>query len=392
MMQPIKILLSFCFSMACFSAYAQKQYASLEAQAKQLSTYYDEIRARENRSQERLEYEQLFFEAFPTSFQALKTLKAPICFYLESLRCSDQAAYYDKYISIALEAAQEHDADGHSDYLSDYLKVCLYRKLFYNTEAVLSVLAKRSEAAIANFFRFVLDLPPLEEYYDHLSYNEFLAHRETYSRLRDRVVQAAPTIAQLPAVRALLDEYAKNEAHQPIKNTPVQAQAELLVEYYEKALNCTGAARAKYEQLFFDVYPASFAEMKAMYFGPLSGVQDNMDFFRILQYVDKDLYYNKYIDICIDGVFEADGISDGFFIGSILCNDPEKMTSLLAKRTDREVKSVFFFVFDEPHPNKKSTQAYYDRLYAKISKANPKVARLMQEAYEQVLSRSCCGH
>ena len=123
------------------------------------------------------------------------------------------------------------------------------------------------------------------------------------------------------------------------------------------------------------------------------GLNDHIDLFRSLKYVNKKRYYNKYIDICIDGIWDADCIEEGFGIGGKLYYDTKKITSLLAKRTDKEIKSVFRFLFDGPHPNNELNKKVYNRLYPTIKHAHPKVARLMQEAYEQLLSEEHgCGH
>ncbi|MCG8340590.1 MAG: hypothetical protein MI674_04975, partial [Cytophagales bacterium] len=125
------------------------------------------------------------------------------------LRYIDKAAYYNKYIDIAIGASRENEHN-----IGSFGRD-LYRKLFYNTEAMLAVLSKRPAEDIASFFRFVLAAPAPGER-DRL-YSKLLASRETYSKLRDRVVKAAPNIAQLPAVKALLDQYAEKDAP-PVKS------------------------------------------------------------------------------------------------------------------------------------------------------------------------------
>ena len=414
MIQFRKLLLSFWFGIIFLNAYAEERYTSVEEQAEALKTYYEKTISAyydetiSSTKEERSQYEQLFFEAFPSSFQTFKAFYFPRwrgggglelgdpgdhfeLFY--RLRYIDKAAYYNKYINIAIGGGRE-------DYVGRAFVRDLYRKLFYNTEAILAVLSKRSAEDIASFFRFVLAAPAPEEYDYILSYNEFLYSRETYSKLRDRVVKAAPNIAQLPAVKALLDQYAEKDAP-PVKSTPVEEQAELITTYYEKALNCTGKERAKYERLFFEVFPSSFVEMQIIYgndgdfegVAPLYALEYHIDFFRSLEYVNKKRHYNKYIDICINGVWEGDSIEEGFGIDGKLYYDTKKMTSLLAKRTDAEIKSVFRFLFDGPHPNNELNKKVYNSLYPKIKQANPKVARLMKEAYEQLLSEEHCpGH
>jgi len=184
------------------------------------------------------------------------------------------------------------------------------------------------------------------------------------------------------------------------KYNSIEEQAAALKEYYEKASNSTGEERAKYEQLFFDAFPSSFQEM-LRFFGydenkgaaPLynynielerEGKSSVISFFYNLSHIDKEQHYNKYIDICIGGKWEADNISEGFDIGAKLYYDTEAMTSVLSKRTDKEIESIFRFVFDGPHPD--SRKGSYEELYHKVKPINSRVAELMKQAYEQLLA------
>lgn len=182
-------------------------------------------------------------------------------------------------------------------------------------------------------------------------------------------------------------------------NATIEERAATLKEYYEKASNSTGEERAKYEQLFFDAFPSSFEEMQQFFgYGENKGVAPLYDynieldregksiisFFYNLSHIDKEQHYNKYIDICIGGKWEADNISEGFDIGAKLYYDTEAMTSVLSKRTDKEIKSVFRFVFEGPHPNER--KGSYEELYNKVKPVNPNVADLMKQSYEQLLA------
>ncbi len=179
----------------------------------------------------------------------------------------------------------------------------------------------------------------------------------------------------------------------------VDKQAAALKEYYEKASNSTEEERAKYEQLFFDVFPSSFQEMQQLFgydekkgAAPLYDYEIKLDmdgksmilFFTNLKHISKDSIYNKYIDICIGGKWEADNISEGFGISSKLYYDTEAMISLLSKRTDKEIISVFRFVFDGPHPDQR--KGAYEELYSKVKPVNPIIADLLKQAYDQLLT------
>lgn len=165
-----------------------------------------------------------------------------------------------------------------------------------------------------------------------------------------------------------------------------EERASALREYYEKASSSIGEERAKYEQLFFDAFPSSFQEMQELFsFDEEKGAaplydypigSDIITFFSDLKHVEENEYYNKYINICIDGNWEADNIGEGFGIWKKLNNDTKDIVPLLSKRTDKEIISVFYFLYDAPHPEPwgQNKQA----LYEKIRETDPHVAELMK--------------
>jgi len=174
----------------------------------------------------------------------------------------------------------------------------------------------------------------------------------------------------------------------------IEEQTETLKRYYEKGSDNTGEEKVKYEQLFFKEFPSSFREMQDFFgYDDIKGkaplydypIGDNIIvFFSKLKHIEMDDYYNKYIDICIDGKWEADNISEGFGLTTKLYYDTEAIISVLSEKTDKEIKSVFRFVFDGPHPDQRKES--YEELHNKVKPVNPRVADLMKQAYEQLLS------
>jgi len=115
-----------------------------------------------------------------------------------------------------------------------------------------------------------------------------------------------------------------------------------------------------------------------------SEVRSMIGFFYDLKHVDKEQHYNKCIDICIGGKWEGDNIGYGFGIGAKLEYDTKTIVLIIAKRTDKEIKSVFYFIYDGPHPE--PWGKYEEATYQKISHINSKVAELMKQAYEELLA------
>ena len=178
----------------------------------------------------------------------------------------------------------------------------------------------------------------------------------------------------------------------------INEQAEVLKKYYNKATDSIGNEKAKYEKLFFEAFPTSFTRMKELYgFDDKKGEaplynypvgENHISLFYKLKYVDTIEYYNKYIDICIDGKWEADNISEGFGIKGKLYYDTKKMLDVLSKRTENEIRSVFCFVFDSPHPEDSGSKEFYEELYAKVKTVNPSMAELMKQEYDRLLKES----
>ena len=110
--------------------------------------------------------------------------------------------------------------------------------------------------------------------------------------------------------------------------------------------------------------------------------------------IPEEAYYQKMISMGIGGVWEADCI--GFLQGHLQGIVRENLflsMRILAEKSAREVAAFWFFFYDGPHPDHPFYQELYDTLYPEINELNPTVARLMQEAREQVLlEEHCPGH
>jgi len=384
-------------------AQVQPKYSSIEEQAAALRTYYKKLKSELSITEaKKLQYGKLFLEAFPASLQVLKKLDHLLSPYQQSkyfelfykLRYNDKEVYFNRYIDLAIDMDKYIDLAIKMEWngelnLTIFSKLW-YRKLFYNTEIILSILSKRPEEEIISFFHFILT-DPLQK---HLKYGihpdpwpRYLENERMHQKLRAKIEQASPIIAQLSAVKTLLDQYTKVEERTDLL---ADGPLETLTQYYEEALNCTGKQRAKYERRFFKAFPSTFAEMKALYgFQQDEILQRACSFFFILEHIDKTSYYNKCIDLCIERPWNLDFGLSGKMI-YILVHDTKKMISLLAKRRDKEIKSVFRFLFDGPHPNNEFNEANYNKLYVTIKTINSRIAQLIKEVYEQILSEEHC--
>ena len=169
----------------------------------------------------------------------------------------------------------------------------------------------------------------------------------------------------------------------------VKQQADTLMKYFDKKQLVS-------DKKFFCAFPNSFKEMQDIF-----GFEDNkgaaplydypsgenmIKYFANLNTISKEIYYDKYINICVDGVWKADNIREAFGFADRLTNDTKAACSSLSKRTDNEIKSVFHFIFDGPHPNNDLNKETYNRLLPKVTKQNERLGKLLTDSYRKVMS------
>lgn len=152
---------------------------------------------------------------------------------------------------------------------------------------------------------------------------------------------------------------------------------------------------------FFCAFPNSFKEMEDL-FGfseknggaPLYNYVDGapiLEYFKNLTTIPKADYYNKYINICVGGVWEADHIRNAFDFEDKLINDTHAACTELSKRTDEDIASVFRFIFDGPHPQNLGNEYRYKALLPRLNSYSDRLGKLLTGSYKQVM-RTTHGH
>lgn len=148
------------------------------------------------------------------------------------------------------------------------------------------------------------------------------------------------------------------------------------------------------EQKFFCAFPNSFTEMEQLFgfdmetgeAAPLYDYPDGMNtiiFFSELQTIEPSKYYEKYLNINVDGTWQADNIGGAFMIAKKFNEQPDVFCEQLNKRADEELLSVFRFMFDGPHPAKVKDR--YSDLQSKLKAKNSRLGALLAQAYQQLL-------
>ncbi len=179
----------------------------------------------------------------------------------------------------------------------------------------------------------------------------------------------------------------------------VKKQADTLTKYYKLTID-KQADRQHCDNMIFCSFPNSFEAMQKLFgYNDSKGAAPLYDYplgeniiryFGQLTTIPKDKYYDKYINICIGGRWQADNIRAGFGIHERLINDSEAICSRLTKRTDKEIKSVFRFIFDGPHPKNDDNQKIYNQLLLKIDKFDKRLSKLLAESYNQLMKEVHC--
>jgi hypothetical protein len=175
-----------------------------------------------------------------------------------------------------------------------------------------------------------------------------------------------------------------------------EQQADSILAFMNKAQDSSSANRIMWEQKFFCSFPKSFNEMQAVFgFDEKVGAAPLYDFpiggnviqyFSQLESIPDSAYYDKYIRINIDGIWEADNIREAFDFANRLKTDTENACKVLSTFSDQEIESVFRFIFDGPHPKNEYNEKLYKSLKLAIDSQNQRLSRLLTDSYEKLIA------
>lgn len=176
----------------------------------------------------------------------------------------------------------------------------------------------------------------------------------------------------------------------------VEHQADSLLVFYENATDSSLANRIKWDQKFFCAFPSSFKGMQSLFgydneigAAPLYDYpkgENVIQYFSQLESIPDSAYYDKYIRINIDGIWEADNIREAFDFANRLTTDTENACKVLSTFSDKEIKSVFHFIFDGPHPKNKYNEKLYENLKLAIAGQNQRLSRLLTDTYGKLVA------
>lgn len=192
-----------------------------------------------------------------------------------------------------------------------------------------------------------------------------------------------------------------------------KVQADSIVMFFEKGKKSKGYKKIEFEKLFFCSFPNSFDQMENIfgfdsetgepavlydYSGGPKGKNESLMSYSIISHfanlksVPSDIYFNKYVNICVNGTWQADNIREGFDIHKRFENDTKSICNVLSKRTQKEIYSVFRFIFDGPHPDNEFNDEIFNTIHPLISKENIELGNALKRAYNDLVTRSKHGH
>ncbi|NGP89706.1 hypothetical protein [Fodinibius halophilus] len=183
-------------------------------------------------------------------------------------------------------------------------------------------------------------------------------------------------------------------------------QSDSLQAFMERATNPASTNRQKWKLKFFCAFPNSFNRMQLIFgfdnekgAAPLystdNTTRDYLDkgifsdvigYFSDLKSIPDTAYYKKYIAINIDGKWKADNISNAFGFHHKILNDTEDVCSVLSQYDASQIRTVFRFIFDGPHPKNDYNKKLYKNLKSKIDSQDKRLSRLLTESYENLMT------
>ncbi|MFI5139176.1 MAG: hypothetical protein ACHQIM_15240 [Sphingobacteriales bacterium] len=170
----------------------------------------------------------------------------------------------------------------------------------------------------------------------------------------------------------------------------LQLKAKKLKQLYILATASTDTKEI-YEKRFFDEFPGTFKQLNELYGYENSkaailyyeATEHIMGLFNNLNSINDTVYYRKTIGIALGGKWDADAVN--YFQAGLkdrIEKKPELAIYILESLPEKDVKSFWYFYFDEPHPPKQ-----IDISLQKIKSIDSKIYTIMVSSHNEALSQ-----
>ncbi|MFK7756029.1 MAG: hypothetical protein AB8B53_03770 [Flavobacteriales bacterium] len=165
--------------------------------------------------------------------------------------------------------------------------------------------------------------------------------------------------------------------------------------YADQILLSDSIDRVFWEKKFFNAFPASFVEMEEL-FGydrhvgesPLYDFDEGrkvLEVFGNIQTISNEDYIKKYIEININGFWQADHISSAFGLDNLIISRPRSFCNAMNKFSDDDIKSVFRFIYDGPHPEHWENIKIANAIEQSLELTEKRILDLHNQAYAELL-------
>ena len=204
---------------------------------------------------------------------------------------------------------------------------------------------------------------------------------------------------------ASMDSYCKD-----YKNETIELRAQRLISSYRQ-LRADGKTNENNDKAYFCLFPSTFQEMEDLFGysdgpGPLYDSKnlvktyDNKDvshspyifLFSTLKNIPNEVYFKKYIEININGVWKADHIEGGFLIARPFLENTFNFSKVLKSYSDEDIHSVFTFIFDGPHPDDSENHALFKELRRALGPVDTRLESLLEKAFTELLANENHHH
>lgn len=173
-------------------------------------------------------------------------------------------------------------------------------------------------------------------------------------------------------------------------NNILERSIQLKTLYSKLTLVYNDELRSKYELQFFQSFPADFNTFNAIYGFTndtlallYNDAENHLELLLKTNAVNDTTKAEKLLSICENGKWNADAVSylqSG--VTSLLIENMKLYCYLLDKKNKSSVKSIWYFLLDGPHPDKKFR---YNNALLKLKDVDKYQYELMIEQYDLLL-------
>jgi hypothetical protein len=102
---------------------------------------------------------------------------------------------------------------------------------------------------------------------------------------------------------------------------------------------------------------------------------------KMSELIPKKIYFNKILNLGMGGFWGSEvTYALSYEIKRLLAVDIKLFVRILQKYNDDEIASLWYFIFDEPHPEYNKKKKEFEDLYCKLYKHSPRIAKQMKRA------------